>query len=88
MTKCILIDEDEDTNLRVIGEILEFILNQTNLLVAMGRQEAIRMAHKCKPDIILINSIRECGTYLQARKNVRPEKVNPWALIDRPGRVA
>jgi CheY-like chemotaxis protein len=75
MTKCILVVEDEDTNLRVIGEILEFILNQINLLVARDGHEAIRMAYRHKPDIILINSIRECGTYLQERKNVRPKKI-------------
>ncbi|GAF96502.1 unnamed protein product [marine sediment metagenome] len=55
MPKRILIVEDDDTNLKVIVEILEFILNQTDLFIARDGHEAIRMAYEHKPDIILMD---------------------------------
>jgi two-component system cell cycle response regulator DivK len=55
MGKRILIVEDEDDNLNVLTQILEFMLDQHDLLVARDGHEAIRMAYDHHPDIILMD---------------------------------
>jgi CheY-like chemotaxis protein len=55
MSRCILIVEDEDDNLNVIVDILEFALDHQDILIARDGHEAIRMAYEKKPDLILMD---------------------------------
>ena len=55
MSRCILIVEDEDDNLNVIVDILEFALDHQDVLIARDGHEAIRMAYEKKPDLILMD---------------------------------
>jgi two-component system cell cycle response regulator DivK len=55
MSKNILIVEDEENNLIVLIQILQFLLRQWNLHVARDGHEAIRMAYEDQPDIILLD---------------------------------
>jgi CheY-like chemotaxis protein len=75
MLKRILIVEDNETNLKVIVEILEFILNQTDLLIARDGHEAIRMAYEHKPDIILMDLSLPKLSGWEAVKSLKSNKV-------------
>lgn len=55
MSKRILIVEDEQTNLLVVTQILELILDQHDLLFAHDGHEAITMTYQHQPDIILMD---------------------------------
>ena len=55
MSKRILIVEDEEDNLSVITQILRYILNQDDLVIARDGHEAIRKAYETMPDIILMD---------------------------------
>ena len=55
MPKSILVVDDEENNLIVLTDILEFMLDQHDLLIARDGREALRMAYTHRPDIILLD---------------------------------
>ena len=51
----ILIVEDEQANIMLLQDILEYLLAQSNFLIARDGHEAIRMAYQYEPDLILMD---------------------------------
>ncbi len=55
MSRRILIVEDEENNLLVISEILEYFLGETDLLFARDGHAAVTMAYQHRPDVIVMD---------------------------------
>lgn len=51
----ILVVEDDEDSLVLVLQILEKMLDQTDILTAEDGHEAIRMAHEYRPDLIVLD---------------------------------
>lgn len=74
MPKRILIVEDEQDNLSVIQQILEFILNHNDFEIATDGHEAIQKTYSYQPHIILMDlSIPKLNGW-ETTKSLRSDK--------------
>ncbi len=55
MPKRILVVEDDETTLTVVVQLLDLILEQAPPLVARDGQEALQLAYRHLPDLILMD---------------------------------
>lgn len=55
MTQRILIVEDEEDNILIIVDLLNFVFGGQELMIARDGQEAIQLAQKRDPDLILMD---------------------------------